>query len=138
MINQKDVTYTFSFEANDSFNSDAILKLTLPDQVQSDSITLTSAKTMSESASFDFQFGKYIYVTNGFPNGYEAQSNQVIEFSLKGFTNPPTIKQTDPFELAIFYEEGKNEVSRYNGDELTITAEPSPMINMRIDLSQQS
>lgn len=37
--------------------------------------------------------------------------------------------------LAIFYEEGKNEVSRYNGEELTLTAEPSPMINMRVDLS---
>lgn len=62
----------------------------------------------------------------------------MIQFSLKGFTNPATIKRTDPFELAIFYEEGKNEVSRYSGDELTITAEPSPMINMHIQLSSQN
>jgi hypothetical protein len=70
---------------------------------------------MDANASIDFQFGKYIYVTRGFPEGYDVASNQVIEFSLTGFTNPPTIKRTDPFMLAIFYEEGKNEVSRYNG-----------------------
>jgi len=90
---------------------------------------------MSDNAILDFQFGKYIFITNGFPEGYEVSSNQMIEFSLRGFINPPTIRRTDPFELAIFYEEGKNEVSRYSGDELTITAEPSPMINMRIELS---
>jgi hypothetical protein len=46
-----------------------------------------------------------------------------------------TIKTTDPFELAIFYQEGVNEVSRYNGKELTFTAIPSPFISMNIDLS---
>lgn len=56
-------------------------------------------------------------------------------FSLKGFTNPPTISTTDPFELAIFYEENVNEVSHYDGSDLTLTAIPSPMISMAVDLS---
>ena len=43
MINERDVTYTFSIVPNDSFTKDAVLKLTLPDQVQAKSITLTSA-----------------------------------------------------------------------------------------------
>lgn len=137
MINEREVTYTFSIVPNDSFTADAILKMTLPDQVQAKKLTLTSAKNMDVNALLDFEFGKYIYITRGFPKGYDASSNEVIDFSLKGFTNPPTIKRTDPFELAIFYEEAKNEVSRYNGQELTLTAEPSPMINMRVDLSTQ-
>lgn len=42
MINERDVTYTFSIVPNDSFTKNAILKLTLPDQVTAKSIKLTS------------------------------------------------------------------------------------------------
>lgn len=92
---------------------------------------------MTLLANVQVQFNKYIYITNGFPQGYDAKLKQQIAFSLKGFTNPPTISTTDPFELAIFYEENVNEVSRYNGFDLTFTAIPSPLIGISVDLSSQ-
>lgn len=67
MINEKEVTYTFSIVPNDSFTADAILKLTLPDQVHAKALTLKSEKIMDDNAILDFEFGKYVYVTKGFP-----------------------------------------------------------------------
>lgn len=56
-------------------------------------------------------------------------------FSIKGFINPPTIKTSDSFSLAIFYIESIDEVARSVATDLTITALPSPMIRMSVDLS---
>jgi hypothetical protein len=93
---------------------------------------------LSSSAQVSVQFGKYIYITNGFPNGYTANSNlfvSPITFALKGFTNPPTITPSDSFELCIYYIDNINEVSRYTGTGLSITAIPSPMLSLSVDLS---
>lgn len=54
---------------------------------------------------------------------------------MRGFTNPATVEPTDSFEIAIFYEEGVNEVSRYDGNALSIQASPSPKIQMNVKLS---
>lgn len=138
MINEKDVTYAFEIIPDDSFTSEAIMRLTIPDQISADSITLTSTAVMSKDAKVDLQFGKYIYITNGFPSGYNAGSNlfvSPIKFSFKGFTNPPTISPSESFELSIYYVENKNEVSKYTGNALSITAIPSPMISLTVDLS---
>ena len=67
MINEKDVTYTFEIMPDDSFTSEAIMRLTIPDQISADSISLVSTAIMSKDAQVDLQFGKYLYITNGFP-----------------------------------------------------------------------
>jgi hypothetical protein len=91
---------------------------------------LTNAEILSIDSKVELHFGKYIYITGGFPTGYSATENKPIIFSLSGFTNPPTIAPTDPFHLVIFYEEGRNEVSLYSGQGLSITAEASSKLSM--------
>lgn len=116
MINEVDVTYTFTIIPDDSFTSAAILKLTVPDQITvSETLTLTEASVLDMNVEVTTKFNQFVYFTNGFPANYDATLKEPIVFSLKGFTNPQTISTTDAFELAIYYEENVNEVTRYNG-----------------------
>ena len=72
---------------------------------------------------------------NGFPDGYEAVPPVPIDFSLSGIQAPTTTSTTNPFEVAIYYVEGTNEVARYKGPGLEYTALPSNKIDMEVELS---
>jgi hypothetical protein len=103
-----------------------------------DTSLILDTKTISPDAVVEVFYNQVIVITQAFPDGYDATTAEPISFSLTGFFNPPTTKTTDPFELAIFYEEGVNEVSRYNGTELTFTAEASDLFDLSIKLSPSS
>lgn len=57
MINEVDVTYTFTIIPDDSFTSAAILKLTVPDQITvSETLTLTEASVLDMNVEVTTKF----------------------------------------------------------------------------------
>ena len=90
---------------------------------------------MNIDATIVVQFNKYIYLYDAFPSGYTPPTP--FSFTIWGFTNPPTAAITDSFHVCIFYEEGVNEVSNYQGTTaLTVTASASTKVSFRAENSE--
>ena len=122
----------------DTFSSDAIIKITLPTQVYVGQDCNVSGGTTGIvdifTARVEVRFNRIIYITDAFPNGMQTVNDFTIE--LTSFTNPPTTQPTDSFEIKIFYEENTNEVSTYTGNEMTFTAEPSTALQVGATLTE--
>jgi hypothetical protein len=71
MINERDVAYTFTLSPEDDFSSSATLKLTLPDQVTAENLSLIALEGISQDAVQELRFEKFIYITKGFPLGFQ-------------------------------------------------------------------
>jgi hypothetical protein len=99
-------------------------------------LVLTAIANISALAKVDVKFGKFVYITGGFKNGFEP--GYAIQFSLKGFINPPVTRPTNSFLIDIFYEEGVDSVSVYEGTDLTIKCTPSPMIRLGISMNSEN
>ena len=92
---------------------------------------------MSDTPTVLVEFNRQIKITNAFPNGYDPDINGPITFSMFGIHNPISTAETEPFSIAIYYEEGVNEVTRYSGNDLTFTATPSDKLNLSVTLSEK-
>lgn len=129
-INEDLVKYTFTMRPQDTFTSDAIIKITCPTQIDVDSEANVSGGTGglidTATANTDVKFNRIIYIYDAFPSGMAEVTTFDIEVS--GFTNPSTTQPTDSFKVKIFYTEDTNEVSNYSGSALTFTATPSTVL----------
>ena len=76
----------------DTFSSDAIIKITLPTQVYVGQDCNVSGGTTGIvdifTARVEVRFNRIIYITDAFPNGMQTVNDFTIE--LTSFTNPPT------------------------------------------------
>jgi len=140
LINERLVQYTFTMKPQDTFTSDAVLKITLPTQVSVSSDCFVTDGTSgivqigADQADVEVLFERIIYVRNAFPNGLpEIQS---FFITLTDFTNPPTTQETDSFEFKIFYVENVSEVSIYQGTQKTFTATPSDAISLAVPVPE--
>ena len=137
-INQKNVKITFTMRPQDSFNSNAVLKITLPPQLVLQDNSRVSGGTVGivdwENAVTNVQFNRIIYITNAFPNGLNPVST--FDIQLSNFDTPPTTQPTDPFEIKIFYEEYVNEISHYMGSDLVFIATASNSVSYSVELTE--
>jgi hypothetical protein len=136
-INKSNVAYTFTFQPQDDFNSNAIMKLVLPSQLYINEAAYIQTTEGAISNSQDLVtvlFNRIVYIYNAFPSGYTAGAP--FTFKLKGFTNPQNSQPTDSFEVKIFYEEYTNEVSHYLGQDLVFTATASTDITLESYLTE--
>ena len=99
----------------DTFNGNAIIKITLPTQIKVGSnsrvVASTSSIVSATTAQVEVLFNRIIYIRSAFPSG--LQSLETFFITLSSFSNPTTTQPTDPFEIRIFYEEKTNEISTY-------------------------
>ena len=88
------------------------------------------------------KYNHLLKINNAFPNGY-IQGDK-IKFTIKGVTNPPSTKPTQPIHIGIYYEftddKGvtQNEfIDKYSGNELIFNATSSPLISITVKLSSK-
>ena len=129
-INAMAVSYTFTMRPQNTFDSTANIKITLPSQISIESEgRITSADELIDITAFkstrDVQFNRIIYLRQVFPAG--MSTIQTFSFTISDFINPSSTQTTDAFEVIIYYTEKTNEVthSTTTNPDLMITATPS-------------
>jgi len=94
-------------------------------------------KFMSKTPTVKVEFNRQVLITNAFPNGYNPLTDGQITFSMFGIHNPISTAVTESFKIAIYYEEGVNEVTRYIGPGITFQATPSDKLSLKVTLSEK-